>query len=88
MIDVNFKQASKALSPILFTELGMVMEDKLVNANASRSILVTEFGMVMEVNREQPLKARDPIYVTVLGIMMEVSWSQFVKPAIPVTFLV
>ena len=49
--------SSKALSPILVTELGIVTEVRLLHlAKASSPILVTELGIVTEERPLQPEK--------------------------------
>ena len=46
---------SKAASPILVTEFGIVIDVKLLQPwKATSPILVTEFGMVIDVKPEQP----------------------------------
>ena len=50
VIDVRFEQYQNALSPILVTEFGIVIEVRPVHSpKASSPILVTEFGIVIEV---------------------------------------
>ena len=55
-IVVREEQYSNAKSPMLVTELGMVMEVREQLWNARLPMLVTELGRVMEV-REQPENA-------------------------------
>ena len=47
-------QKAKAASPILATELGIVMEVRLQPEKAPSPILVTELGIVTEVRLLQP----------------------------------
>ena len=55
-MEVKLLQNWKQRSPKLVTELGMVMEVKLLQPAKVPSRLVTELGMVMEVKRLQAQK--------------------------------
>ena len=71
--DVKPLQRSKALSPILVTEFGIVTDVKpLQLSKAPYSILVTEFGMVTDVKPLHLLKASFPILVTVYSFPLYV----------------
>ena len=77
-------QPKKALSPMLVTELGIVMEVRPVHpAKELLPMLVTELGMVMEVRLVQLQKAQLPMLVTELGMDMEVSPLQKEKASLP-----
>ena len=70
--EVKPKQLSKAPSPRLVTELGMVTDVMLAQApNAQPPIVVTEFGMSTDVKLLLQ-KANSPMVVTELGIVIEV----------------
>jgi len=68
---ISFKpvQPKKADSPIVITELGIVMEVSPVQPEKARQPMdVTELGIVMEVSAVQRKKADSSIVVTDLGI--------------------
>jgi len=64
--EVRPEHSQKAISPILVTELGMVIEVRALHIlKAISPMLVTEFGIVTEVRLGyQPLNAYSPILVT------------------------
>ena len=65
------KHIWKALSPILVTPLGIVIEVRdLHHEKALSPMLVTPLGIVIEVRDSQPKKALSPMLVTPLGIMI------------------
>ena len=78
-IEARLEQSSNARSPMVVTELGMLM---LVSPeqpeNASSPMEVTELGMLMLVRLEQPENASSPMEVTELGMAV------FMQPAINV----
>ena len=72
--EVRFVQPLNAPAPILVTELGIVMEVRLVQvANALMLIKVNEafVGNVTEVRAVQFRNACEPILVTEFGIVIE-----------------
>ena len=78
---------SKAQSPILFTELGIVIEVRPRHPpKAPSPILFTELGIVIEVRPRQPLKTQFPILFTELGIVIEVRPRQPLKALSPILF--
>ena len=60
-------QPKNAESPIIVTELGIVIDVKpLQFLNAALPIEVTELGIVIDVKPLQPENAKEPIFVTEL----------------------
>ena len=67
MTDVRPLQLTKALSPILVTELGIVIEVRPLHVQKAKfPILVTELGIVTEVRLLQESKA-PPIIVDIFS---------------------
>ena len=65
---------AKALSPMYFTLLGIVIDSiDLQYSNANLPMLVTLFPKEIEVNEEHQAKALSSIYFTLLGIVMDFS---------------
>lgn len=69
---VRLLQSWNALTPIVVTELGIVMEVRLLQPLKDILVLVTELGMIKEVRPLQPLKAPSMIAVTELGMTNDV----------------
>ena len=68
----KFEQFKKALEPILVTELGIVIDGRLVHPlNALSLIVVTELGIVIDIKLEQLINALEPILVTEFGIIID-----------------
>ena len=62
--EVKLRQLRKALTPILVTLLGIVIEVKAQLAKATSPILMTLFGILIEVKPLQPEKAISPMLAT------------------------
>ena len=83
--DFNAGHSAKALFPILFTVLGIVIEVKPAAKKVFSSMLVILLlsGKVNDFNAEHKLKALSPIFVTVLGMAIEGKDLQELKAPLP-----
>ena len=89
MIDVKLLQYWKAYSPILVTELGIVIDVKLLQPlKVLFPILVTELGIVTEVKLLQQEKASLPILVTEFGMVTDFKPLQLEKADSSIYFTV
>ena len=86
-MDANFSQPLKALTPMLVTPAGMLMDSSLVQlSKALIPMLVTPAGRVMDASLEHLMKAKSPIDVKV-GVPSKVTvvkFSQLLNAHIPI----
>ena len=80
MIVVRLVQSANALSPMVLTELGMLIDVRPVQpANVASPISVTESGRVIDSRLVQPANARELISVTESGISQCVRFSSKIR---------
>jgi len=70
---VNAEHEVNALTPILVTELGMMIEINPDPLNAPEPILIRDVESVTSVNAEHEVNASAPILSTELGSVIEVN---------------
>lgn len=73
VIEVKFPQSQKAYEPIVVTELGMVIVDRLQFINAYVPILVIELESVIDDKLWQSRNAPSPIKIREFGNCTEVN---------------
>ena len=73
-------QALNALDPILVTELGIVIDWRLIHPRNTASLMVfTELPIITDTRLSQSLNAEEPILITEFGIVIDLRLSHPLK---------